>query len=81
MYIPIIPAVRRLRQEYHEFEATLGCIAARPCLKTLETKFLKGYAQNWLNISFAIFYWLNQSLSLLTKYPRGWRHRPHFFVE
>jgi hypothetical protein len=31
-HIPVIPALRRLRQEVHEFEASLGS-TVRPCLK------------------------------------------------
>jgi hypothetical protein len=31
-YMPVIPALWRLRQEYLEFEASLGC-TGRPCLK------------------------------------------------
>jgi hypothetical protein len=42
MYMPIIPALRRLRQENHEFEARLGyivkfeaCLTASPCVKKI----------------------------------------------
>jgi hypothetical protein len=31
-YIPVIPALGRLRQEYHEFETSLG-YRVRSCLK------------------------------------------------
>jgi hypothetical protein len=30
--MPVIPALRRLRQENHEFKASLGCML-RPCVK------------------------------------------------
>jgi hypothetical protein len=30
----IISALRKLRQEDHEFKASLGCIASKTCLKT-----------------------------------------------
>jgi hypothetical protein len=34
-YMPVIPALRRQRQEDHKIEASLGCIW-RPCLKTTQ---------------------------------------------
>jgi hypothetical protein len=37
-YIPAIPALRRLRQEDHEFKICLGYVT-KPCLKKIKTKF------------------------------------------
>jgi hypothetical protein len=37
----VIPALRRLRQEDHEFKVNLGCIE-RPCLKKLSNR-----ARHW----------------------------------
>jgi hypothetical protein len=41
--VPVIPALRRLRQEDGELEASLGC-TVRLCLK----KFWKGAGRPWL---------------------------------
>jgi hypothetical protein len=33
-HTPVMPALRRLKQEDHDFQASLGCIE-RPCVKTI----------------------------------------------
>jgi hypothetical protein len=43
--MPVIPALRRLRQEDHEFKTSLGYIA-RPCLKIKEEYVWKDLDEN-----------------------------------
>jgi hypothetical protein len=47
-HTPVIPGVRRLRQENHQFEASMGYIV-KPCLKTTTKNTNKSSPQQFCN--------------------------------